>query len=146
MNRVITDDDRLRRAEVIAERRKNFEIYDESGKENESKNGIRKRKLLIQILVCLCIYCGLYYIKNTQNSNSIEIIANIKSVLEYDINFGCIYNSIKEKINWTVDRNNDEINKEEKNDDSDFDVDNKEENIQENIISQVIRYSVGIVG
>lgn len=97
MNRVITDEDRIRRAEIIAERR-NIDFYDGSEKENVIKSGGRKKTLIIQILMCLCIYCGLYYVKNTKNESSTAIINNIKSSLQTDINFPEMYRFVRTKI------------------------------------------------
>lgn len=103
MNRVLTDEDRIRRAEIIAGRR-NLDLYDEDENSYEQRSTNKKRSLIIQIVVCLCIYCGLCYVKNTQNDNSKVMVDNIKNVLQYDVNMNDIYVSVKKKIESLINK------------------------------------------
>lgn len=111
MNKLITDEERIRRAEDLVERRKNRELRISSENfEKRNKNNTTK-KLLLQILFCLIIYCGFLGIKNVNNDSYKNIKEHIGTVLEYDIDFRELYGSICEQIK----RINFEINQEENN-------------------------------
>lgn len=106
MDRLISDEERIRRAEDVLERRKNTNLRISGDNFSKSEPNSKFRKMLIQILICLLIYCGMYYVKNSQNDNLKNIISKINGALEYDVNFSKIYadicakfNNINEKIN-----------------------------------------------
>lgn len=122
MERLISEEERIRRAEELLERRNSDIKILGSNTVEVPSNGIIK-KLFIQIIVCLCIYCGIYYIKNNQNEKLNEITGTIKSILEYDVNFKQLYEDaytkIKNKVinveaegNEIVEENSNEIPKE----------------------------------
>ncbi|MBQ3407779.1 MAG: M23 family metallopeptidase [Clostridia bacterium] len=107
MDRLLSEEERIKRAEDIVQRRKNTEIelnYNKSGME---KNTLKTRNIVIQILICLIIYCGFYYIKSSSNENTNKYMEDIRSILDYDINFKEIYNFIKEKSKIIFTENND---------------------------------------
>ena len=93
----------------ILERRRNTDLRISSENFVKEKSSSKLKKMLIQILISLIIYCGIYYIKNSQNENMKSFIANINSVLEYDVDFKKIYEEICikcESLNFNVENNN----------------------------------------
>ena len=72
MERTMTVEERIRRAEEIYERRKRNEgltvVQEEKNKKekNEKKDIKLLKKMLIQLLVCICIYLVIYTIQNKQ--------------------------------------------------------------------------------
>ena len=122
MDRIISEDERLRRAEDILERRRNTDLRISSENFVKEKSNTKFRKMFIQILISLIIYCGIYYIKNSQNENTKLFIANINSVLEYDVDFKKIYEeicikceSLNLKLNFNSE-NSENINENTQND------------------------------
>lgn len=98
MDRLITDEERIRRAEDLVERRRNNELRISSESfEKRSKNNITK-KLLLQILFCLTIYCGFLGIKSVNNDGYRNIKEYLGVALEYDIDFKQIYGNICEQL------------------------------------------------
>lgn len=98
MERLISDEERIRRAEDVLERRKNTDLRISSESFVKEKSSSKLRRMLWQILICLTIYCGVFYIKNSKNQQLNFIIGNINNILNYDINFSEIYGSIAEKF------------------------------------------------
>lgn len=98
MERVISPEERMKRAEEIYYRRKaqGVRVTTTSvniGKENKISLG---KKMIIQIIVCLIIYLGFWLIKGYNNVFSQNVINQTKEVLNYDINFVNLYNQCKE--------------------------------------------------
>lgn len=98
MERLISDEERIRRAEDVLERRRNMEPIVKINDSDSQKKHFKVKKILVQLLVCMCIYCGLYYTKNTQNDNIKSVMDNIKNVLDYDVNFKEIYQLVCLKL------------------------------------------------
>ncbi len=121
MDRIISDEERIRKAEDILERRKNTDLRISSNSFVKEKSNLKVRKMLIQILICLIIYCGIYYIKNSKNEKFNGFIGNINNALEHDVDFKSVYNKVcaiynsisvqKNKSNEPIDNNsNKELN------------------------------------
>ena len=97
MERVLSQDERIRKAEEIYARRK---LQAESRKsatvnvDNRNSNKLVK-KLIIQFIVCLIIYISFYTIKNIPNLVPQEVMYKISDILEYDINIQELYNNFK---------------------------------------------------
>ena len=81
MDRLISDEERIRRAEDVLERRRNTDLRISSDNFTKSEPTSKVKKMFIQILVCLLIYCGIYYVKNSPNEKIKTYISNINSVL-----------------------------------------------------------------
>ncbi|MBO5348673.1 MAG: M23 family metallopeptidase [Clostridia bacterium] len=97
MDRLISEEERIRRAEDILERRRNTDLRISSQNFVKEKNNTKIRNMLIQILICLLIYCGIYYVKNSKNENLKGFVANVNSILEYDVDFKKIYQELCKK-------------------------------------------------
>ena len=105
MERVISQDERIRRAEEIYERRQMLRNTRKSATVNlENSSGERlTRKLIIQCIICILIYGAFYTIKNIPNIVSQEVMYKISDVLEYDINIQKLYEDFNKQIKKTED-------------------------------------------
>ena len=112
MERVISQDERIRRAEELYERRKNQIEYRNSATVNVHKPNNNKltKKLIKQFIICLIIYASYYALKNTPNLVSQEVMYRISDVLEYDINIQELYNNYINREKEENAKNNDENN------------------------------------
>lgn len=115
MDRIISDEERIRRAEDVLERRKNTDLRISSDSFIKEKNNNKIKNMLMQILICLLLYCGIYYIKNTQNENYKGFINYIYSILNHDVDFKKIYDELyknikKININKLIKSNNNDEN------------------------------------
>lgn len=98
MDRVISDEERIRRAEDLVERRKNADLRISGDNFSKEKSNNKIRKMLYQILICLIIYCSMFYIKNSNNPRLQFIISNVNKALNYDVDFNGIYSMLEKKI------------------------------------------------
>lgn len=97
MDRIISDEERIRRAEDVLERRKNTDLRISSESFVKERSNTKIRNMLIQIVICLLIYCGIYYVRNSNNESLKKIVENINSVLEHDIDFKILYEDLCKK-------------------------------------------------
>ena len=86
MERIISEEDRIRRAEEVASRRRN-RIPEESINVPTNNKPSLMRKLFCQVLSCICIF-GILYFLSQNNSQAMELI---KPVLSEDTDFNQIY-------------------------------------------------------
>jgi len=95
MERILNQDERIRRAEELYERRRMQLNRPASATVNVEKVNNKKftKKLIIQFIICSLIYSGYYAIKNIPNLVSQEVMYKISDVLEYDINIQELYNT-----------------------------------------------------
>lgn len=121
MDKVMTVEERIRRAEEIYERRKRKENLTEKQKISdklEEKNIERKKdirllkKIIIQLIACLIIYFIFYIIQNNEYIFSREFLNKANEILSHDMNFVEIFDNIKNNT-MTIINNN--INKNESN-------------------------------
>ena len=101
MERTISVEEKIRRAEEIYERRKqgNTKPVATVSVNSESKKDIKLlKKMIIQILVCLSIYLIIYTIKNNEYVFSEDFTNKANEILSYDTNFVALYDNLKEKF------------------------------------------------
>ena len=100
--------------------------------------------MLIQVLICLIIYCTFFYIKNSNNNKVQSFVEYVKNVLNYDVDFAQVYGQFSEKIrsfrsyfegDKSVERQNNSQNLE--NQDNVQSVDNIEKSNEQNNIEEV---------
>ena len=94
MERTITAEERIRRAEEIYQRRRMQNDIKVPTSQMNANNKLEYRmfkKLILQILICLLIYFIFYLIKNSNYIFSEELLNKTKQFLSYDINFQGIY-------------------------------------------------------
>ncbi len=141
MERAISPEERIRRAEEIYYRRKSQGIRVSSSSVNVG-NGNKVslgKKMIIQILICVVIYTAFLVLKGYNNVFSENVINQTKSILSYDINFEKLYIQCVEyfnsNFNSIIKKENDTQN--EVVDGNSQDVDNNNENeIEQNTENQ----------
>lgn len=125
MDKILSPEEKIRRAEEIYYRRKNQEDNRNYARVNVSTNKRdynMLKKMFLQILICAVIYTIFYMIKNTDYIFSEDVINKTKEILAYDMNITKLYNQLKDYLNSlgflnTV-VNEDEIKSQEENKDS----------------------------
>lgn len=97
MEKILTSEEKIKRAEEIYNRRRveGYRNKTATVSVNSKKDYILLKKMIIQILICFVIYFIYYLIQNTDYIFSDEVINKTKQVLSYDINFGEEYNKLK---------------------------------------------------
>ena len=102
MERAMTVEERIRRAEEIYERRKRNEgltVIQEEKKDKSEKKDIKLlKKMIVQLIVCICIYLVIYIIQNNQYIFSEDFINKVNEIISYDIDFGKLYEDSKNYI------------------------------------------------
>ena len=114
MERIISEQDRIRRAEEIANRRRGTISARSINISTEKKKMPYLTKVFIQTIVSMCIFGLAYFL----NQNSPQVIENIKPILAQDINFEELYNRGNEfftKLNEEENNNGEKSNSEENN-------------------------------
>ena len=99
MERVMTVEEKIRRAEEIYEKRKQGEIRPVAKVTVNDKKDIKLlKKMVIQILICMTIYLIFYIVQKNQYVFSEDFINKANEILSYDTNFVGLYEMIKEQI------------------------------------------------
>lgn len=114
MERTMSSEERIRRAEEIYYKRKSQKLDRNSIriKNEEKANSIIIKKMMLQIIICVVIYSIFHMIQNTEYIFSENVINKTKEILGYDINIQNLYNNSKEYINNFINNTNQEENKE----------------------------------
>lgn len=102
MEKTMSVEEKIRRAEEIYERRKQGNAKPIATVSVREKKDIKLlKKMIIQILVCVSIYLVIYTIQNSNYVFSEEFLKKVNEILSYDTNFSQIYENIKNQIiNW----------------------------------------------
>ena len=126
MERAMTVEERIRRAEEVYERRKRNEgltVINENEvvkkEKNEKKDIKLLKKMIIQLLVCICIYFVIYTIQNNQYIFSEDFINKVNEIISYDIDFEKLYEDGKNYIMTFFNQESEE----EQSDDTDVEED-----------------------
>ncbi len=134
MERTMSVEEKIRRAEEIYARRNNDSYTNTArvrvnGKEKKDVKVFKK--LFIQIIICLFIYGVFYLIKNSDYIFSEDFVNKAKEVLSYDTNFGELYNNAKNAVigffNKDEQADTSQENTEEQNNKQSVEVENKAE-------------------
>jgi len=135
MERTMTVEEKIRRAEEIYERRKQGNARNVATVSVNNKKDIRLlRKMLIQIVVCICIYLIIYAIQNNDYIFSKDIMDKAKEILSYDTNFGQIYEDLKNQVMGLINNQKEDKNEENTENNSQDNSENNEN--QENVNNQ----------
>ena len=112
MERTMSVEEKIRRAEEIYNRRKLNDLKYSTARVNVSDKKDFKlfKRMILQIIVCLTIYAIFYICTNNNYIFSNDLKEQTKKILEYDTNFTEIYNTILEKMK--IQEKNEEQNKE----------------------------------
>lgn len=101
MERTISVEEKIKRAEEIYARRNNLSQKDfrtETINVSNKKDIKLLKKIFIQIVISLLIYFVFYTIKNNKYIFSEDFLNKSKEILSYDTDFGKIYTTLKERI------------------------------------------------
>ena len=102
MEKTISVEEKIRRAEEIYQRRKGSNTNQNKTQRvpiNDKKKDIKLlRKMIMQILICVCIYIIIYTIQNSGSIFSESLINKAKEILSYDTNFVEIYETVKNAV------------------------------------------------
>ena len=115
MERALTVEEKIRRAEQIYARRQGIQEPIRIKQENNKKDIKLLKKMVIQIIVCTLIYSLVYVVQNSNYIFSEDFINKVNQILSYDTNFGEIYNNAKNQINnlFNTNQNKKDEDKEE---------------------------------
>ena len=119
MERTISIEERIRRAEEIYYRRQNRDIRVSSSTVNSGQKTTLPlfKKMILQLLICTVIYFIFYLIKNNNYIFSQDVMERTSEILKYDVNFNNLYNNAIVFINKQKQPNieeNEKIQNEEK--------------------------------
>lgn len=99
MERVMSIEEKIKKAEEIYYRRNNLNIEDIKQPKKVRKNMKLFNKMIRQIIICLLLYTVFYFINTNYYIFSQDFINKTKEILSQDINFSQIYLSILNTIN-----------------------------------------------
>lgn len=105
MERTISAEERIKRAEEIYQKRKMQGGIRVSTSNVNSKKQPEYRlfkKLILQVIICLLIYFIFYLIQNSNYIFSKNVINGTKEFLTYDINFQNVFNQIGNYYNENI--------------------------------------------
>ena len=156
MERVLSQEERIRRAEEIYNRRKSSNgIRVSTGVMNnsEKKKISLFKKMFMQLAICAVIYIIFYLIKNTNYIFSDDVISKTKEFLSYDINFGNLQNTVSSFIEQNKDKfgflgildKNEEKQENYINDELSNEITNRTNGEDANLLNEVAN-SVGGIG
>lgn len=132
MERVMSVEEKIRRAEEIYERKRQGNIRPVATVNiNEKKDIKLLKKMLIQILICVSIYLIIQTIQKNEYVFSDDFIKKVDEIISYDANFGEIYLNAKNKIismtkNGETQKESPDENTEEKDSEDKENVENTE--------------------
>lgn len=125
LERTISDEEKIRRAIEISQRRNASYNMQKISRVNvnQKKDYHLFKRMILQILICLLIYFIFYLIETTNYTFSSDILSKTSKILNYDINFFEIYekglNNIKSIIgNLEANNNVEEEGKKEENEEN----------------------------
>lgn len=97
MERVISEEEKLRRAIEISQRRNQSYSTRETARVNvNNKKDYRLfKKMILQIIICLLIYLIFYLISTTNYVFSDQVLKSTTNILNYDINLEKMYQECK---------------------------------------------------
>ena len=102
MEKVMTVEEKIRRAEEIYARRKQGTSKPVAtvnvSSEKEKKDIKLLKKMIIQILICIIIYLVIYTIQNNKYVFSEDFTNKANEILSYDTNFFELYNNVKNSV------------------------------------------------
>ena len=113
MERVISEEEKIRRAIEISQRRNQNYYQRESARvkvNNNKKDYKLFKKMMLQIVICLLIYIIFHLISTTNYAFSEEVIKNTTNILSYDINLEKLYKECQNFFITKLNNNTENIN------------------------------------
>lgn len=129
MERTLSHEERLRRAEELYYRKQNAitPVRTTTVNGNPKKNYRLLKKIIIQVFICVLIYGAIYKLQRNTDSFSVDSINYLKGAIAYDINMNKALDDIKNYM-ATFNTINDENNI-------------QENNVEENLVSEDVAMS-----
>ncbi len=117
MERTMSVEEKIRRAEEIYEKRRrgNIRQITAINLNKEKKDMKLFKKMLIQMLLCVAIYLMIYTINNNNYVFSEDFMNKTKELLSYDTNFYGLYENIKSYIEKITNINQENNQNQEEN-------------------------------
>lgn len=108
MEKTLSPDERIRRAEEIYYRKKMQNTNRKSATVNvtNKKDFSMFKKMILQIAICIVIYAIFYMVQNTNYIFSEDVIQKTKEILSYDINIKHLYEQGIDYLNSFVHNEN----------------------------------------
>lgn len=133
MEKIISTEERIRRAEEIYQRRRNQGVRLTGNTVNISSKPDASlfKKMVCKIIICIIIYSVFYMIKNSGDLFSQDILNKTKEVLSYDMNIKVMYDKTIDYFKG-LNINFNEINENEVNEENNVNENNNEEQTQNN--------------
>lgn len=126
MERVMTVEEKIRRAEEIYQRRREGETRPIAKVAVNEKKDVRLlKKMVIQILICVTIYFVVYVIQNNQYVFSEDFINKANEILSYDVNFAQLYEMVKNNVMAFVNKEDQNKMQEQQTDETQKQEDNQ---------------------
>ncbi len=127
MERTMTVEERIRRAEEIYERRQRnngliTETESKKSRKSEKKDIKLLKKIIIQLIVCISIYLIIYTIQQNKYNFSEDFINKVNEIISYDIDLKKVYEDTKNSIMGLLKK------EEPKNEDKESETENQNEN------------------
>lgn len=99
MERILTPEERIRKAEDLYYRRKSQSVNKQTTRVNvdNKSNNKASKKFIKQIIICTLIYLLWYGFQNSNYIFSENVINNVKQLLEYDISLSNLYSNINKE-------------------------------------------------
>ncbi len=114
LERTLSAEERIRRAEEIYYKRKmqnlGVRVGTNEARKNTKPNYKLFQKLIVQVLICITIYIIFYLIQNSNYIFSENVLNGINGILSYDINFQKIYQDVSGYISSIQNKENKEEN------------------------------------
>lgn len=133
MERTLSQEERLKRAEEIYYRRQNSISSPRTTTVNigTKKNYKFFKKIIIQIIICMCIYGVIYKLQSNTDSFSIDSINYLKGAIAYDIDINKSFEGVKQYLSTfnLINEDNEVI----------------ENNVIENVITEEVQTSSNLI-
>lgn len=133
MEKTLSQEERLKRAEEIYYRRKNSISTPKTTTVNvgTKKNYKFFKKIIIQIIICMCIYGVIYNLQTNTDSFSIDSINYLKGAIAYDIDINKTFEGIKQYLStFSLVNDNNKV---------------AENNVIENVITEEVETSSNLI-
>ena len=149
MERIMSVEEKIRRAEEIYKRRRGENINKQATvnintNDTNNKDIILLKKMVMQIIICILIYLVIYIVNNSQFIFSEDFIKKVNEVLSYDTNFVEIYENCKNYITGIISNlKNNEEDAENQNINQDMNNENNQALNSEDTNSQNVANSNG---
>ena len=131
MERIISEQDRIKRAEENISRRRSVISTSNNTTNNDKKIIPTITKLFIKTIVSMCIFGIVYFL----SQNNTPVIEKLKPILAYNINFEELYNNNKNTFNSIISAFSDDKEKEEN---SQNNIDSHNVSVSENVLDNNI--------